>query len=254
MALLKSTMEKEMLFSHLEVSELDTLLKAMYPKDYKGGENIITQGEEDGDEFFVMANGRVDIVIGDATVNSQSSGSFGELALIYGTPRAATIRATEDMKCFAMDRDTYRAILMGATIKKREIYDAVLLKVELLADCDSWERSQVADALESKNFKDGEVIIKQGEAGNDFYIVIEGTVSVTQTNEKGETGEVAQLGSGKYFGEIALLKDEPRAATVTASGDVKLTCLDKERFERVIGPVADILKRNMENYTKFAGN
>jgi CRP-like cAMP-binding protein len=84
MALLKSTLEHEMLFSHLEESELATLLKAMYPKDYKGGEDIITQGAEDGDEFFVMANGRVDIVIGEKTVASQTSGCFGELALIYG--------------------------------------------------------------------------------------------------------------------------------------------------------------------------
>ena len=154
---------------------------------------------------------------------------------------------------FAMDRDTYRAILMGATIKKRELYDAVLTNVELLSECDSWERSQVADALETINAADGEVIIKQGDSGNDFYIIMDGTCIVTQTNDAGETGQVAELGVSKYFGEIALLKNEPRAATVTTKGPCKLAKLDKERFERVLGPVTDILKRNMANYEKFTG-
>lgn len=251
MELLKTTLENEMLFSHLDAKELQTLLSAMYGKDYKGGEDIIKQGDEDGEEFFVMANGQVDVIINDETVKTLTKGSFGELALIYGTARAATIRATTDMKCFAMDRDTYRAILMGATIKKRELYDSVLSKVELLAECDSWERSQVADALESIEAADGEVIIKQGDSGTDFFIIMDGTCIVTQTNDAGETGQVAELGTSKYFGEIALLKNEPRAATVTSKGVSKLAKLDKERFERVLGPVTEILKRNMAHYEKF---
>lgn len=99
MELLKTTLENEMLFSHLDAKELQTLLSAMYGKDYKGGEDIIKQGDEDGEEFFVMANGQVDVIINDETVTTLTKGSFGELALIYGTARAATIRATTDMKC-----------------------------------------------------------------------------------------------------------------------------------------------------------
>jgi len=64
---------------------------------------------------------------------------------------------------------------------------------------------------------------------------------------------VAELGTSKYFGEIALLKNEPRAATVTSKGVSKLAKLDKERFERVLGPVTEILKRNMAHYEKFTG-
>ena len=99
MELLKTTLENEMLFAHLDSQELQTLLGAMYGRDYKGGSDIITQGDEDGEEFFVMANGHVDIIIDEKTVASLTKGSFGELALIYGTARAATIRATTDMKC-----------------------------------------------------------------------------------------------------------------------------------------------------------
>ncbi len=60
------------------------------------------------------------------------TGSFGELALIYGTPRAATIRAKTDVKLWAIDRDSYRRILMGSTIRKRKLYESFLEKVSIL--------------------------------------------------------------------------------------------------------------------------
>lgn len=62
------------------------------------------------------------------------TGSFGELALIYGTPRAATIKAKTDVKLWAIDRDTYRRILMGSTIRKRKLYESFLSKVSILGE------------------------------------------------------------------------------------------------------------------------
>jgi cAMP-dependent protein kinase regulator len=59
-------------------------------------------------------------------------GSFGELALIYGTPRAATVKAKSDCKLWVIDRDSYRRILMGSTIRKRKMYQELLSKVSIL--------------------------------------------------------------------------------------------------------------------------
>lgn len=65
----------------------------------------------------------------------QEGGSFGELALIYGTPRAATVVAKTDLvKLWAIDRITYRAILMGSTMRKRKMYDDFLSKVQILGE------------------------------------------------------------------------------------------------------------------------
>ena len=70
------------------------------------------------------------IFVNDRLVTSLVDvGSFGELALIYGTPRAATVKAKTDVKLWAIDRDTYRRILMGSTIRKRKMYEAFLSKV-----------------------------------------------------------------------------------------------------------------------------
>lgn len=62
----------------------------------------------------------------------QEGGSFGELALIYGTPRAATVRAKTDVKLWGIDRDSYRRILMGSTIRKRKMYEEFLSRVSIL--------------------------------------------------------------------------------------------------------------------------
>ena len=63
--------------------------------------------------------------------------------------------------------------------------------------------------------------------------------------------EVAKLGPSDYFGEIALLTDRPRAATVIAVSPLKCVKMDRERFNRVLGPCEDILRRNMEEYNAY---
>jgi len=118
-----------------------------------------------------------------------------------------------------------------------------------LESLEDYERLTVADALEQAVFQDGDVIVKQGEPGEDFYIIEEGTAIVLQRRSADDPQvEVGRMGPSDYFGEIALLLDRPRAATVVAKGTLKCVKLDRGRFERLLGPCRDILKRNMATY------
>ena len=106
--------------------------------------------------------------------------------------------------------------------------------------------------MEATSFEDGADVVRQGEPGDDFFIIVDGNASVTQFRNEGEQGqEVGVLGPSDYFGEIALMLDRPRAATVTAVGPLKCVKLDRARFERVLGPCSDILKRNIRQYNSF---
>ncbi|XP_037074646.1 cAMP-dependent protein kinase type I regulatory subunit-like [Pollicipes pollicipes] len=252
MAALSKAIAKNVLFSHLDENERSDMFDAMFAQTFLKGETTIQQGDE-GDNFYVIDSGEVEVYVDSELVTTISEGgSFGELALIYGTPRAATVRARTDVKLWAIDRDTYRRILMGSTIRKRKMYDEFLSKVSILENLDKWERLTVADSLEPVSFDDGKAIVRQGEPGDDFFIIVEGTAAVLQQRSEGEPPvEVGQLVASDYFGEIALMLDRPRAATVVARGALKCVRLDRARFERVLGPCSDILKRNITQYNSF---
>ncbi|XP_069761897.1 cAMP-dependent protein kinase type I-beta regulatory subunit isoform X3 [Narcine bancroftii] len=252
MTALAKAISKNVLFAHLDDNERSDIFDAMFPVTHIADETVIQQGDE-GDNFYVIDQGEVDVYVnGEWVTNIGEGGSFGELALIYGTPRAATVKAKTDLKLWGIDRDSYRRILMGSTLRKRKMYEEFLSKVSILESLDKWERLTVADALEPVQFEDGEKIVVQGEPGDDFFIITEGTASVLQRrSDNEEYVEVGRLGPSDYFGEIALLLNRPRAATVVARGPLKCVKLDRPRFERVLGPCSEILKRNIQRYNSF---
>ncbi|XP_068618193.1 cAMP-dependent protein kinase type I regulatory subunit [Battus philenor] len=260
MGALSRAIASNVLFTHLDESERADMFDAMFPVQCLQGETVIRQGDE-GDNFYIIDSGEVEVLVnGELVTTIGEGGSFGELALIYGTPRAATVRARSQLKLWGLDRDSYRRILMGSTIRKRRMYDEFLSRVSILESLEKWERLTVADALEPVSFNKGEIIVRQGEPGNDFYIIVEGTAVVLQQRGAGEGNsevaageavEVGRLGPSDYFGEIALLLDRPRAATVRALCPLKCVKLDRARFERVLGLCADILKRNIAQYNSF---
>ncbi|KAL7674502.1 hypothetical protein ACOME3_000779 [Neoechinorhynchus agilis] len=253
---LEAAIKTNVLFSHLDENERTDIFDAMFPVIAKQSEDIIVQGDE-------VEQGTVSVLVNNNKVSTVSEGgSFGELALIYGTPRAATVRAESDyVKLWAIDRDTYRRILMGSTIKKRKTYEEFLSKVPLLQSLDSWERLTIADSLEQVSFPPDTDVVVQGDDGDDFFMILEGQAVVTQRkirdndNKKvdmdSQSLEVGSLGPSDYFGEIALLLDQPRAATVTSKTQLKCVKLDRARFERVLGPLKDILKRNIQEYKSY---
>jgi len=250
---LREAMCKNLLFKHLDADEQKAIFDAMFSVEKRKGDVIIEQGEE-GDNFYVIDKGEVDVFVNNEYILSiGESGSFGELALIYGTPRAATVIAKSDvMKLWAIDRLTYRAILMGSTMRKRKLYDEFLSKVQILADLDKWERANVADALERCDFPQGTHVVEQGHPGDEFFIIVEGEAQVLQKRSDDSPFEiVGNLGPSDYFGEIALLLDRPRAATVVAKTPLKCVKLDRARFERVMGPVREILKRDVSHYNSY---
>jgi cAMP-dependent protein kinase regulator len=173
MSALSKAISKNILFAHLDDNERSDIFDAMFPVIHCEGEVIIKQGDE-GDNFYIIDSGDVAVYVNNELVTTISDGgSFGELALIYGQLRAATVRAKTDVKLWAIDRDTYRRILMGSTIRKRDMYQEFLSKVSILESLDKWERLTVADSLEPVQFDDGQKIVVQGERGEDFFIIIE---------------------------------------------------------------------------------
>lgn len=260
-ARLEASLERNVLFQHLDHEERQEMFDAMFEVRFKSGDTIIEQGDQNGDHFYVVDEGECDIYVstdGNSPVHVQHvspGGSFGELALIYGSARAATVKASTPVLLWAIDRITYRRILMGNTMRKRGLYNNFLEKVKILESLTPYERLTIADALEEISFPPNTAIVNQGDMGNIFYIIVEGEAKVMKQEDDDEGGpqQVGTLGPSDYFGEIALLTNRPRAASVIAVTRLKCVKLDRERFRRVLGPCEDILRRNMEMYNQYTG-
>lgn len=91
-------------------------------------------------------------------------------------------------------------------MKKRERYEEFLKNVKILSGMDSYERSKLADAVKAEHYKNSEYIIKEGDNGDVFYFVEEGKAIATKIID-GTEKEVMSYEPGKYFGELALLKN-----------------------------------------------
>jgi cAMP-dependent protein kinase regulator len=141
---------------------------------------------------------------GKKVAENKPGTSFGELALMYGHPRAATVVAVEPSTLWSLDRITFRTIILKAAHRRRTMYEQFLSSVTLLSSLEPEERSKVADALVSRVYQDGEAVVRQGEPGNAFFFVEEGEAVVTKTTT-GPSGEpreieVMRYKKGDYFG------------------------------------------------------
>ncbi|XP_055077940.1 protein kinase, cAMP-dependent, regulatory, type II, alpha, B [Periophthalmus magnuspinnatus] len=223
-----------LLFKTLEQEQFSEVLDAMFEVQVKPEEHIIDQGD-DGDNFYVIEKGVYDIFVkkGDKDLcvgKYDNKGSFGELALMYNTPRAATIVATQEGALWALDRATFHRLIVKNNAKKRKMYEAFIECVPLLTSLEISERMKIVDVLGIRVFKDGDCIIKEGDQADCFYIVESGEVkimikNVNKTVQDGAEVEVARCTRGQYFGELALVTNKPRAASVYAVGEAK--CLGK---------------------------
>lgn len=253
LARLKKAIEGNFLFSHLDEEQNNLILGALQEKPIPAKDiKVITQGDT-GDYFYVVEKGKFDVYVhngptselgrelGNKVTTIEAGGSFGELALMYNSPRAATVVSAEPgCTLWAVDRTTFRRILMESTFARRRMYEGFLGEVPLLSSLTAWERSKIADALETLKFPAGTVIITEGEPGDSFYLLEEGEA---QAFKSGNTNPVMEYKKGDFFGELALLNDAPRAASVIAKTDVKVATLDKPAFQRLLGPVEGIMRR-----------
>jgi cAMP-dependent protein kinase regulator len=253
-------LKNSFLFSALEKKEMDIIVDAMREQTVPAGTTVIKQGD-DGHELYVVNSGSLDCF--KQFPNEQqprflltySAGdAFGELALLYNAPRAATIVAKTESLLFVLDRQTFNHIVKDAVIRRRNKYHQFLSKIELLDSLNEIEKDKVCDCLQISHYKPHEYIIREGDKGNTFYFILEGHCIATQKDKVTHAEKtVYEFKENDYFGELALLKDEPRAASVVAQSNVMVACIDRSSFKRLLGPLEDILKRNAHRYDTFVG-
>jgi CRP-like cAMP-binding protein len=130
--------------------------------------------------------------------------------------------------------------MVDGTIKSDVIlHHAVIIceflrSVELLKHLTPTEFTDIAEKMQRRRYPKGRVIIRQGDPGEEFFVIASGSVDVLRRYQSGEYRRVKTLGSGDFFGEAALVEDVPRNATCIAATDADVYALGKPVFKAAI--------------------
>ena len=192
-----------------------------------------------GDAFYVIDEGTATVTAADGRVLAElgRGAVFGEAALLDAAPRSATVTASSPLSLLRLAKADFEARL-GSLATLRTVWRAeALRRVALLAPLSAAERGTLAAALLPRVAPPGTAVVTEGEPGHDFFLVEAGELSV----EASDGAPLGAVRAGGFFGELALLRNAPRATTVRAVTECSLLALPRPAFEALLGPARALL-------------
>jgi cAMP-dependent protein kinase regulator len=229
------------IYSALSEKELKTIIDAFESCKIQQGDTFIKQGDI-GDYFYIMREGKVRFELNGNTLGHATKGKyFGELALLYTSPRAASVIAETPTTVYRVDQKTFRYIMQSQTLQTEGDKKNLLQGIPFLQDLEASDLNKLVHTMTPRKFEEGEYIVIKGEEGDTFYVIQEGQIRVTEITIGSTDFEDQVLGPGDYFGERALLAKEPRSANCIAKTNGIALAIDKETFEKVVGKLATLV-------------
>jgi len=259
---IKATIQKSealaVLFGHLSSTAIDAVVGAMFAREVQVGDIVIEQGA-DGDFFYIVDTGVYEIFVqrradmpADKVMVATAVMIFGELALMYNAPRAATVKCAQPGKLWCLDRESFQMMLITASNSQAKEYEKLLSNVDVLKDLTCLEIANISDLLTSELFDSGEEIVKQGDEGDAAFFLLEGECKAYIAGDQGEKEVKHYTHQGEFFGEIALILNETRRATVRACADGCVALkLKREDLDLSIGCMRERMLENIEKYPQY---
>jgi len=232
----------------MKADNLHALARKTVVRQLDPGRMLFKEGENDKRTFYLVA-GEVELIAGERKVASVRAGTpEARNPLAPGQPRRFTARALTELQYISIDSEMLDVLL---TWDQTGTYEVSEISGEGSAGNDDWmtvllqtkafHRVPPANIqalfmrMERVNTKAGDVIIKQGDEGDYFYVVTRGRCVVTRETPLNRDGiKLADLGPGESFGEEALISETKRNATVTMLTDGSLMRLNKEDFKALL--------------------
>jgi|GEM_PF-2158338 len=220
--------------------ELADLIAGMRRERFVNGNFVVRQGEQ-GDRFCFLHSGTCDVLFEEESglihrVAQLSAGDFfGEIALLDDVPRTATVKCTDAVEVYSLDRETFVTLVERSAFARDAVLDqirnaAFLRTVPIFQTLTADLMSTLLGGVSVMREEAGATIVNEGERGDAMFVIREGTCDVVRKGE-GSDDLISTLGAGDWFGEIALLRGIKRTATVRTTADAVLV--------RVPGDVLD---------------
>ena len=224
----------------------EMLIARFVPESYPFGRTIVTEGDQ-GDALYVITSGRARVVKRDERGEEISlsvlrpGDSFGEIALLTGTRRMATVRAASDVEALRLDRTAFDDVVARSPELRHHLELQVRHRTlqNFFREYSAFGRLPVAalrillTELEVVTVAAGDTVIREGDPAGPMYVVQDGRLRVSRT-EDGVRRDVGYLRRGDFFGELSLLTGRPRAASVDAVTSATLLRLAPETFRTLL--------------------
>jgi NTE family protein len=220
------------------------------------GDVLFAQGDE-GDSMYLLQSGVVGVRIAHAdgrlvNIARLAPGAIvGEMALLSGSKRSATVFAMNDAGLLRVTKDQFQALMEADQAALAEMSAAAIPR---------WQRQQLANALQTllgevdvaaldalqaqmvwQYYANGDVIFRQGDPSDGMYIVVNGRLQATVSSADGSVKNLGIIGPGEPLGEMGVIADAPRSATVHALREGHLVKLTPVKFRRLIRQYPDLM-------------
>eukprot|EP00930_Biecheleria_cincta_P095959 TRINITY_DN87843_c0_g1_i1.p1 TRINITY_DN87843_c0_g1~~TRINITY_DN87843_c0_g1_i1.p1 ORF type:complete len:798 (+),score=141.58 TRINITY_DN87843_c0_g1_i1:70-2463(+) len=232
------------IFRQFTEIDLSRFVRAMEIHLRHDTETLVEEGEP-GDGLFVVLIGTIacyksDFGSDDTLVAVKPPNSLiDEGSMLYSFPRPYAMKAQGECVVAKFRRTDYIDLGTRAQFYTREKYKMLLKGTKMLEMMEDEGIAKLADILQIRHYEKHADIIRQGEEGKEFFIMLSGTARVWVKTADDEQ-EYLRYQSGQLFGELALMKNAPRAANVSAVTSVDVLAVTRDQFERLFGPMADL--------------
>ena len=236
------------IFADVSPLQLREFMLDSETRAYRAGE-VVFERNEPGSSLFAIADGNVVVEVdaNDAsrTVPIETGSIFGEVGLISGRRRGATIRAGSDTILVEMSRAAALKLMKTAPGANRAI-TRISLERQLLqifgAGLTPAALVEALDGAEVESISAGKVILTEGDVGDDIYVIRQGSM-IVEKNIGGRAVFLRYLPAGSYFGEMGVISGDPRNATIKAAIKSEVVKFPGAAFRKMLDAKPDLKKR-----------
>lgn len=239
------------LFVSLPVKVIEELAGTVKEQSLAAGEALFRKGEP-GSSMFVIGSGLLDVVIEDPhgrplTLKKAKAGEvLGEISLVDQDPRAASVIAVENSNLFRLDRENFLEVLghyepsLLESIRDVSAYIRFGYTVETLKHLPLFEGApeevlyEIASKMERVTLNTDQTLFHKGDPADALYLIKSGWVKIVTLDSAGGELVLNQCGIGEAIGEMSLLDENPRSASVIAMSPVEMLKLGRDAFMEVL--------------------
>ncbi|WP_448384140.1 cyclic nucleotide-binding domain-containing protein [Desulfosoma sp.] len=202
-------------------------------RTYQEGELILAENDP-VNAFYVILSGQVRLLRGDRKIRVLGEKDvFGLEAMVFKRRSPFTARASTPCRVMVYDAEAFDDFLYTRPRAFRELVLSLLRQLtDAALDADGEEAFVLSSDVEVRHYRDGEIVIREGEDSQEFYRLVSSEAGLRVTLKGVEIGRIDQ--PGDFFGEMACLLKAPRQATVTSMGESLVQVYRPQRLEQIV--------------------